>query len=191
MPINEVSREICDRVFELSDYFAVWWDLSDKNNEATHKPVIQAHGNYFSTITHALLQGYAVVAYQLFETRQDTHSIYTLLRELEERHAFDGSALRQTIERKRTILSKAFALRNKVFAHRISSETPEAVFTKAGITPDEMQELVHLAQRTAGELVEASGWISGEAFLARCKHRESLAREQSQAVIGKLSANGR
>jgi hypothetical protein len=191
MPDIEVNRELGDRVFELTDYFTVWWDLSAKDNESTHRPVVETYGNYFSTIIHALLQCFAVVAYQLFETRKDTHSIPKLMRELEERGAYAGSVLRQEIDSNRSTLSKVFALRNKVFAHRVSAESPQLVFSKAGITPNEMKQIVELAQRAVGELVEANGGIKNEHFLSRCKHRESLAQEQSQAVIRKLNANGR
>lgn len=191
MASSDQNEEVIDRVSELTEYFELWWDLSNRENEHVYRPVFEQYGRFFSTTTHALLQGFAVVAYQLFETRPDSHSIPALLRQLEKSDPALALEIRGKLERHRPVLGKVFALRNKVYAHRSASESPETVFGNAGITPNEMREIVALSQQLAADLAETNGGYSREEVIGRYHAQASRIREQSQALLVRLHADGR
>ncbi len=191
MAVSNANEELAERVAELTDYFELWSDLTNRENESVYRPVIEEYGSFFETIVHSLLQGFSVVTYQLFETRPDSHSILSLLRKLEGDGHFSGAAIRYEIDSHKPLLGKVFALRNKVFAHRSTADKPEAVFGSAGLTPNQMRSVVSLAQQLVAELVDANGGDSRDTLLEQYHARACRVREQSQALLVRLHPDGR
>ena len=191
MAASDVNEELVERVAELTDYFELWADLTNRENEPTYQPVIEEFGSFFETTVHSLLQGCSVVTYQLFETRPDSHSIPSLLRQLELNTHFSGAAIRTEIDSHKPLLGKVFALRNKVYAHRSAADMPEAVFGNVGLTPNEMRSVLSLAQKLVAELVDANGGDSMHTLLEQYHARASRIREQAQALLVRLHPDGR
>src|SRR3954453_15734914 len=72
-------RELIERAIELSRRYAVWWQLSNKATFAQNEAVVNDHEDYFPTTVHALFESFVVIAYQLYERRNDAISIPSLI----------------------------------------------------------------------------------------------------------------
>ena len=149
--------EMVERVVELSRSYAIWWELQKKPNANRYARTFQAHQDFFGAIIHSLLQGFCVIAYQLFERRNDTKSIRSLLDELSLLDSGLAVQLRAKVEGLKPLLGKVFSIRGNLYAHRNKTQTPCAVFAVARLTPKEMRAVVHLAQNTVASLAEAAG----------------------------------
>jgi hypothetical protein len=154
---SDAVGEMVERTVELSRSYAIWWEFQNKPNAKRYAAVFRDHEDFFGAIIHSLLQGFCVIAYQLFERRNDTKSIRSLLDELSLSDSALAAQLKAKVDAQKSLLGKAFSIRGNVYAHRNKAQTPHAVFAAAKLTPKEMKALVHLAQNTVASLAEAAG----------------------------------
>jgi len=139
----------------------------------------QRYGEFFYTVIHSLQLSLTIIVYQLFEKRKkdDTASIYSLVRSLPTEH--EELALRITSDVKKSwpLVLKVFALRNEVYGHRSATFQPEDVFNRVGITPGQFKSLVELAQRCIASLAEVLEGRSESEFFDELRSRSSWATE--------------
>jgi hypothetical protein len=121
---------------------------------------------FFQTSIHAHFVALLVALYGLYETRDDTFNIPSLLKILKEQDALAEATLQLldgVYKEAKPLWIKVSILRNNAFGHRSVAQTVEQVFTEAGVTPDELRDLVEMTQKLLNELTRA--WDnSGHAF---------------------------
>jgi hypothetical protein len=191
MAASDANDELVERAGELSRYHEIWWQLVNRENEAAYRPVLETYETYFETTTHALLQGFSIIVYQLFERRRDSYSIAWLLGELKSAFPVPVAAVRAEIEQHKPLLAKVFSLRNKVYAHRSTSAPPESVFAEVGITPNEMRKVVALVQRAVAELVPCNDGRSSAELQEIFTTHASIARAETEALLVSLHRDER
>ncbi len=111
---------------------------------------------FFQTSIHAHFVALLVGLYRLYETRDDTFNIPSLLKLLKEH----GQLPSTTIElldsiykdQAKPLWIKVNILRNKAFGHRSVAHTVEEVFKEAGATPNELRDLVKVTKQLLNKL---------------------------------------
>lgn len=174
---SDAVGEMVERVVELSRSYAIWWELQKKPNTKRYAATFQDHQDFFWAVIHSLLQGFCVITYQLFERRNDTKSIRSLLDELSLSDSALAAQLSVQIDAKKPLLGKVFSIRGNVYAHRNKAQTPHSAFVAARLTPKDMRDVVHLAQNIVTHLAEVAGLES------KTDMRRSIRRRQASAIL--------
>jgi hypothetical protein len=84
-------------------------------------------------------------------------------------------------------ITKVFALRNKVYAHRTNASIPEDVFRQVGVTPNQLRSVVVLAQRCVALLADAVGERAETDLLEELKSRSSWVSEDLVSLMQALN----
>lgn len=185
---TDAVGEMVERVVELSRSYAIWWELQKKPNAKRYAPVLQGHQDFFGAIVHSLLQGFCVIAYQLFEKRKDTKSIRSLVADLSHSDPVLASQLRAQIDVQKTLLGKVFSIRGNVYAHRNKAKTPHATFAAAKLTPKEMKAVVCLAQNMVASLADAAGLGSKADMKGDIRRRQAFAILDTREIMRVLTS---
>lgn len=186
--LNPIAQAV-ERVIELTYCYELWWALVDRENQETFSPAYERYDHFFSTTIHSLLLSITVITYQLFETRPDTVSVNSLLGSLEATHSGLVAQIKSEIDQQKPVIAKVFALRNKVYAHRIKASAPEDVFRKVGVTPNQLKSVVVLAQRCVALLADAVGDHAERDLLEEFESRSSWANEDLLSLMQALNKN--
>ena len=184
--LNPTAQAI-ERVVELTYCYEIWWSLVDRDSKEAFSPVCEQYDEFFPTAIHSFLLSITVITYQLFETRRDTISINSLLEPLQNSHSGLVSQIKSEIDQQKPTIVKIFSLRNNVYAHRSNASVPEDVFKKVGVTPNQLRDVVVLAQRCVALIADAVGERAEHDFLEEIKLRSSWANEDLANLMRTLS----
>jgi hypothetical protein len=149
--------------------YEVWWVYKSKDTRPKYVKGMNQYSLFFQTSTHAhfvalLVELYLVALlvdvylvallvelYRLYETRSDTYNFPGLLKELKSLDAFSEEDLEEIEklykEEAKPLWVKVSILRNKAFGHRSNAHTVKEVFEEAGVTPDELRDLVDVTKK--------------------------------------------
>lgn len=176
-------REMIERVIELARSYAIWRQLVEQSGFDRFSRVIENHEDFFSATTHSLFQGFTVITYQLFERSKDATSLRSLVDAL----ALTDTALAQKvqtdIEGKLPLLKKTYSIRGNVYAHRNKSQPPEAFFAAAGLTSDQMREILDLARDVVSALAESAGVETRTDIEKEIRLREECSRDDTRRIM--------
>ena len=139
-------EEALDQVTQLSRHYALWWYLRKKSNVALYRNVLMRYPEVFVTIADSLLESYCVGIYRLFDKRGDVISLIRLLEGLKKQNPAVARQLQKKIDTALDSLEKVRLLRHKIFGHRDRLLSPQDVFARVKLKPEEMQSLVDLAK---------------------------------------------
>lgn len=139
--------------------YEIWWVYKSKNTRPTYVETMNRYSLFFQTSIHAHFVALLVELYRLYETRDDTFNIPSLLKMLREQGRLPDATLKllegvYTNEAK-SLWVRVNILRNKAFGHRSVAHTVEEVFKEAGITPNELRDLVEVTKKLLNELTHA------------------------------------
>ena len=182
-PHASAVREMLERVIELARSYAIWWELVEQSNFDRFSQVIANHEDFFAATTHSLFQGFTVITYQLFERSKDITSLRSLVDALALTDAALARKLQTDIEAKLPILKKAFSIRGNVYAHRNKSQAPEALFAAAGLTSDQMREILDLARAVVSALGESAGVEPRTDIEEEIRLREECSRDDTRRIM--------
>lgn len=136
----------------------IWWVYKSKNTRPAYIETMNRYSLFFQTSIHAHFVALLVALYRLYETRDDTFNIPSLLKILKEQRALAEATLQLldgVYKEAKPLWIKVSILRNKAFGHGSVAQTVEQVFNEAGVTPDELRDLVEMTQRLLNELTRA------------------------------------
>ena len=185
-PYASAVREMIERVIELSRSYAIWWELVEKSNFERFAQVIDNHEDFFAATTHSLFQGFTVITYQLFEKRKDTTSLRSLIDTLASSDPALARNLQSTIDSKLPLLKKAFSIRGNVYAHRNKSQTPEAFFAAAGLSSNQMREILDLARNIVCTFAESANVEPRAELEEEIRLREEYSRDDTRLIMQAL-----
>lgn len=179
-------REMIERVIELTRTYAIWWQLVEKSNFDRYSRVIESHEDFFAATTHSLFQGFIVIACLLFEKKENTISLRSLVDVLAFTDSTSAQRLQTDIEGKWHLLKKVIPIRGNVYAHRNKFRPPEAFFNAAGLTSNEMREILDLARDVVSALAESAGIEPRADIEEEIRRREENSREDTQRIMEAL-----
>jgi len=130
-----------------------------------------------------------VELYKLFETRKDTINFPRLIKLLNENNLLAPDILKQIDAEKRSlkVLWKKIAiLRSELFAHTSIDLSYSEVFKKAGITPNNIRELIERSKRFLNQISEG---LERNTYIFDFEATEDTVRvlEDLKSIINKSS----
>lgn len=143
--IQSYITELRDTVIAAGLNYEVWWIYKEKNSRKKYVDTMNDYTMFFQTSIHAHFVALLVALYRLYETRPDTINIPGLLKLLDENDGISKAALneiRYLHQEAHNLWIKVSILRNEVFGHRSSKYSVADVFKRAGVTPNELTDLI-------------------------------------------------
>lgn len=190
MSVNrEQVDQMLERVVELTRISAIWNVLTNEESQAKYVHVIADYEDYFASTSQSLFQSFAVIAYQLLETRKDTVSLSSLLRELKRSRPMEGETVEKQVRLAKSTLGKVFSVRNNIYAHRSKEKPLTDLFSSAGVTPSDVKAVAAVMQSIAIGI--ASSLIDDDAddLQAEFLLRAQCAAEDTERILQCLEKN--
>lgn len=151
--INGISNTITS----ASLHFDVWWVYKEKDSRAKYVDVMNEYLNFFTTSLQAHFLSTIVELYKLFESRSDTVNFPRLIKLLRDNRILEPK-IQLRVEEERASLAilwkKIAILRSELFAHTSIDLTYRQVFKKAGITPNNIKDLIERSKNLLNEISE-------------------------------------
>jgi len=137
--------EVRHAVYVASLNFDIWWVFKGKDTRPKFTRTMNHYTLFFQTGIHAHFVAMLVALYRLYEKRPDTYNIPSLLRKVETSGAISKAVLDEvtkTYALAKPLWIKVSILRNEAFGHRTVKGTVEQAFKKAGISANELRDLI-------------------------------------------------
>jgi hypothetical protein len=129
--------------------FDIWWTYKSSETRPLYIDVLNRYPQFFQTSIHAHFVALLIALYRLYEKRDDTFNIPSLLRRLRDEGVIAIEKLDE-LEAMYIALKprwiKVSILRSKAFGHRSNAHTVEEVFEEAAVTPNELRDLVTMTK---------------------------------------------
>ena len=170
-------EELANSVIDLSQCFAIWFEIVNAENKDARESIIQNYQDFFTSISASALTTYCITVYRLYDKRADVNSIWTILDLLIQENPKLKSKLETQIQLNYRSIEKINILRHKVFGHRDISICPELIFKIVGITPDQMKKVVELSQALIGQLLEYKKIDTFDSYIKESKLREECSQD--------------
>lgn len=138
--------------------YEIWWTYQSRETRPKYLDVMNRYSLFFQTSLHAHFVALIVCLYKLYEARRDTFNVQLLLRTLRRDGALPANVLRSLDNQVRTmkpLWRKVSVLRNKVFGHSSKAHTAAQAFREAGVTPNELRDLLEGSKRLLNDLTLA------------------------------------
>jgi hypothetical protein len=148
--IDRYIEELRDTVRVAWLNYEIWWVYKSTDTRPEYLDTMNRYTLFFQTSIHAHFVALLVALYRLFETRDDTYNIPTLLKLLRDQGSFPDAKLREldTLYAKaKPLWVKVNILRNKAFGHRSKAHKVSEVFAEAGVTPNELRDLAEVTKK--------------------------------------------
>ena len=150
LDLNYYANEIRHIISTASLNYDIWRTYKDQEVRSSHIKEMNRYSLFFRTSIQAHFASLIIAIYTLYETRDDTFNIPSLLKSLETEVNFPKSTLnflQGTYNNEaKPLWIKISILRNKVFGHRYKSQKPEASFQQANVTPNEIRALIDISK---------------------------------------------
>lgn len=157
--IDRYISELCHTTTVAGLNYEIWWAYKSKDTRPAYVDTINRYGLFFQTSLHAHFVALLVELYRLYETRDDTFNIPSLLRTLKTESLLPRTKLKLLEgiykDESKPLWIKVNILRNKAFGHRSVAHTVEEVFNEAGVTPNDLRDLVETTKKLLNELTHA------------------------------------
>lgn len=185
-PTEQEIEDILGQVTELTQSYAIWWELANKENRAAYKTAIEAYPNYFMAVFRSMQQSICIIVGRLFDNDNRTLSLRNLVKRLRSSSLAVAIQLDSEISLHDEAIRKCKTVRNKVYAHRDNSQNPEDLFKQVGVKPRDFNALVRVGQEIAAIFVDLSGFNSKSAVLKIFQDCESRAAEETRRALQRL-----
>lgn len=157
-PYDTTIKELQDAAITASLNYEIWWAFKSTNTRPKYINVLNCYIGYFRVAIHAHFVAVLIALYRIYETRDDTHNFPKLLDRLEHEGTLSAdvvTSLRSQYKDLKPLWVKVSILRNEGFGHRSLELESDAVFAKAGVTGNELKELVERTKSILNELTGA------------------------------------
>jgi len=137
--------------------YDIWWVYKSERTRPKYVEVMNRYHLFFSTSIHSHFVALIVALYRLYEKRRDTYNIPRLTDLLEKEGRVSAAALasiRAKSARALPLWKKVSVVRNKAFGHRSIAHTDEEVFREAGVSPNELKELLEVSKTLLNEITQ-------------------------------------
>jgi len=152
--MDEQLKQIADRITFASMNYRIWRIYTDPSDRAKYLEVLRKYNAFFLTSLQAHFLATIITLYGLYERRPESISLSRLVQ-----HTSDDKLRRELqpiLDEAHSIWRKKITiLRNEVYAH-LSDTDFEAKFSKAKLSPNEIERLIELSRQLLNKLSYAS-----------------------------------
>lgn len=152
---DESIQELRHTVSVASLNYDIWWVYKSERTRPQYVDIMNRYHLFFSTSIHSHFVALIVALYRLYEKRRDTHNIPRLIDLLEKEGRLSDTVLTSIRAKYATafpLWKKVSVVRNKAFGHRSIAHTDEEVFREAGVSPNELRDLLEVSKTLLNEI---------------------------------------
>lgn len=158
---DKVLADLVESAIEARAHYQVWWALA---NQARPRLVARMNlfPDFFAASQRAHFDSMILHLAHLFDKRRDVSSIQTYLRVA--RASFpvtDVSAVRSRFVPLAKVQAAVAEIRHNLVAHKNVGLTERQVFTQAGVTPNQVRDLILEAAAVVDDFRRRRGWTNG------------------------------
>lgn len=155
LPLKARIDLVAKHVIRARLFLDLWFYFEEDRSRREIFETMEEYGEFFRFASHAYLVTYVVYVAGVFETRRDTISFDTLIREMKATGQLvgQGEAVSSLLSSAKPIAKKVAILRNKAVAHRTISMSYNDVFKLADVTPGELRDITDIALKIANRLL--------------------------------------
>jgi len=138
--------------------YDVWRVYTNPPERKEYRATMNRYALFFAISIHAHFVAMLVALYRVYETRDDTYNIPTLLRHVRREKILPESVIDKLDEKYKTVKPlwvKVGILRNEAFAHKTVEANSDEIFKKANVTPDQVRELIKATKDLLNEFSQA------------------------------------
>lgn len=193
---EDMDPEIADFIKDLRHAvtvaglnYEIWWTYVEKESRAKYVDAMNRYSLFFQTSIHAHFVSLVIALYRLYETNARTVNVPRLLGIIKEKHPFSAKteqAVEELAGKVQPLFQKVAILRNNVFGHRSAKLSTREAFAKAGITPDQLKEMLETTKELMNQIthewdqsVHAFNLGSGESIVHLLDDLVTLEQERS------------
>lgn len=164
MPIQDkedIARnidELTEAVNDASLNYDIWWVYNAIGSRERYIDALRKYPLFFQASIDAHFIALLVALYRIFETRRDTINVSGLITMVENAGALpvsERSELDKLHRAAKPLWRKVSIIRSEIFAHRTKGSTPEKSFARAGLSPNEIKNLIDLSKKIVNLLSQA------------------------------------
>lgn len=157
--LHKAINELLGITADVSSSYAVWRELTNAENRDVYECTKQTYEDFFVTVDRSTLAMVINGLYMLLENRQDTHNLRSALqhqRSLGRIYEVRVDTWLDEVNSWKATITKIATLRSNIFAHRGGKLTSSEFAVRAGITPDEIGELIRNVETLLKAFAEAT-----------------------------------
>ncbi|MDZ7686930.1 MAG: hypothetical protein U5O39_19905 [Gammaproteobacteria bacterium] len=157
--LDEYLKELREAVSVAGLNHQIWWVYKSKDTRHQFIKTMRRFNLFFQTSEYAHFVTLLVGLYRLYETRTDTYNIPTFLKRIREFGHLPESSVSEAEEiylnQAKPLWIKVSILRNEAYGHRSSTSTMAEIYQKAGVSPNELHELMEVTKKLLNTLSHA------------------------------------
>ncbi|HVG07203.1 MAG TPA: hypothetical protein VNM67_05815 [Thermoanaerobaculia bacterium] len=158
MTFDEKLEELFQDVLRARDTYEAWWTLKSDKVRPTYVGTMNHYLGYFRIAIHSHFVAMIMALCRLYDTHKEALSIPRLVVSLQSEPGISKSIMQNVKESVAAVESsilKIKLLRDKVFGHRDRSHTYERAFEEAGLTGNEVENLIDKTLQIINALLKA------------------------------------
>lgn len=182
LPLDELLETAGHLVVRARIFYEVWWFYEGADTRPKIIDAMNDYPEFFRFDSHAHFVAFVVHIAGLFESREDTVNLPTLVSEVAASNLAPAAAIAEAesiLSEARPLIPKVIILRSNLFAHRSAALTYAKAFEKADITANQLGHLCELALRVVNRLLLARSL--DERFF------HTLSRSHAEAMLNALA----
>lgn len=159
--VNKVLVNLIESATDAKAHYQIWWALA---NQARPRLVRQMNRfpDFFIATQRAHFDSMIVHLAHLFDKQPAATSIEKYLSVARSiLPVMDLSSLGKQLALMHPVIKAVLTIRNNVVAHKNADLTDRQVFKKAGVTPNQVRDLINSAVAVVEYLRRAKEWTSG------------------------------
>jgi hypothetical protein len=145
--IDHYVRSLQDTAVVAELNYEVWWIYKSADTRPKYLASMNRYVGFFQASIHAHFVANIIALYRLYEDRRDSINVNRVVRLLPpEKRGKLPPEFEDRMQRAKTIWKKISIVRNDCFGHLNGEVSVSESFKRAGLTPNEMRELMSLTQ---------------------------------------------
>ena len=156
LPLKEQITSAGRMALRCHAHLSLWRLTAGVEGRARHREVLEDHWEHMRFLEHGQLFTAVIELHSLLDANPATVNLPHLTDGLEAEHG-PQPLIRTALGEVEHTFAKLRILRNGVYAHRTKRTTYADMFSKAALTPGQLQELVVIAIKITNELRVAIG----------------------------------
>lgn len=157
--LEEYLKELRETVSIAGLNHEIWWVYKSKDTRHEFIKTMRRFNLFFQASEYAHFVTLLVGLYRLYETRNDTYNIPTFLKRIREYGHLPEQSVADAEkiypEEAKPLWVKVSILRNEAYGHRSNTLTMAEVFEKAGVSPNELHDLMEVTKELLNVLSHA------------------------------------
>jgi hypothetical protein len=155
---DEKLEELFQDVLRARDTYEAWWNLKSDKVRPKYVDTMNRYLGYFRVAIHSHFVAMIMALCRLYDTDKKALSIPRLVASLQSEPSVSQSVAQNAegaIAAAKASIMKIRHLRDKVFGHRDRSYTYERAFDEAGLSGDEVRNLIDKTLQIINGLLKA------------------------------------